>query len=337
MTTTTRSATKKQEQSTGIAPGEEAQPGSKHKTEETAAPPSPKRIKNEEDDEREQDKGQETLTEEGKAQADKKHRQKQRNDGEDTKPLKEEKSSTSQPTQTDHSNSDSDSTPASILEKGIIYFFIRPRVNIETPTSINDIARTHIALRPIPHDAKNLPTPNDTNPRIRLCAIPKKTLPLTGHDRWLGFVESPHTSLTQLREKILAESTYETKTAGTRHAPQAKPLAEGVYALTSTGKASHLVLLEEFRSLRWVPTQPKHLDYENAQFLLVGEPSGTEKALALQEEDEKEGKMEPAEEMEELEEEDVKRMEGLGKEDSDRIFADLQADAGDYPELQTTF
>lgn len=69
----------------------------------------------------------------------------------------------------------------------------------------------------------------------------------------------------------------------------------------------------------------------------MGESSGTEKALAPQEEDEKEGKAEPAEEMEELEEEDAKRMKGLGKDDSDRIFADLQADVGDYPELQTTF
>lgn len=96
-------------------------------------------------------------------------------------------------------------------------------------------------------------------------------------------------------------------------------------------------LLEEFRSLRWVPTQPKHLDYANAQFLLVGESSRTERALEPQEEDEKEGKVEPAEEMEELEEEDTKRMKGLSKDDSGRIFADLQADAGDYPKLQTTF
>jgi hypothetical protein len=71
--------------------------------------------------------------------------------------------------------------------------------------------------------------------------IPKKTLPLSGRDRWVGFVEKSHASLAQLREAFLAESTYETKTAGTRHAPAAKPLAEGVYALTSTGRTSHLV------------------------------------------------------------------------------------------------
>lgn len=99
----------------------------------------------------------------------------------------------------------------------------------------------------------------------------------------------------------------------------------------------HRRLLEEFRSLRWVPTQPKHLDYANTQFLLVGETSGVRKALEPQEEDRKEGKVGPAEEMEKLEDEDARRMKDLSEDDSGRIFADLQAQAADYPQLQTTF
>ena len=96
-------------------------------------------------------------------------------------------------------------------------------------------------------------------------------------------------------------------------------------------------LLDEFRSLRWVPTQPKHLDYVNTQFLLVGESSGVEKAFEPQKQDQEEGKAEPVDEMEKLEDEDAKRMEGLSEDDSGRIFADLQVHAGDYPKLQTTF
>lgn len=41
--------------------------------------------------------------------------------------------------------------------------------------------------------------------------------------------------------------------------------------------------------------------------------------------------------MEKLEEEDTKRMKELSKDDSGRIFSDLQVDAGNYPKLQTTF
>lgn len=84
-------------------------------------------------------------------------------------------------------------------------------------------------------------------------------------------------------------------------------------------------------------TQPKHLDYVNTQFLLVGESSGVEKALEPQKSDEKENKQEPAEELEKLEEEDLQRLKGLSDDDSGRIFTDLKVDADDYPKLQTTF
>ncbi len=45
-------------------------------------------------------------------------------------------------------------TPSSILEKGLIYFFFRPRVNVDDPSSVSDIARSYIVLRPLPHGAK---------------------------------------------------------------------------------------------------------------------------------------------------------------------------------------
>ena len=84
-------------------------------------------------------------------------------------------------------------------------------------------------------------------------------------------------------------------------------------------------------------TLPKHLDYVNTQFLLVGESSGVEKALEPQKADEKENKEEPAEELEKLEEEDLQRLKGLSDDDSERIFADLKVNADGYPKLQTTF
>lgn len=71
-------------------------------------------------------------------------------------------------------------------------------------------------------------------------------------------------------------------------------------------------ILDEFRSLRWMPLQPKHLDYENAQFLVIG--SGVEdlsKATDQQAEDGKHEKDTPLEEMEKLEHEDELRVEHL--------------------------
>lgn len=96
-------------------------------------------------------------------------------------------------------------------------------------------------------------------------------------------------------------------------------------------------ILEEFRALRWMGTLPKHL-IPNAQFLLVGESSGIEKAMQPDEEDKERGdKDEPMEEMQKLEDEDTERMEHLGKDASDAIFRDLEAQASGYPKLQTTF
>ncbi|KAB5547150.1 hypothetical protein GE09DRAFT_1130114 [Coniochaeta sp. 2T2.1] len=267
-------------------------------------------------------------------------------------------------------------TSPSILEKGTIYFFLRGRVNNPSPSSITEIARTYILLRP-----------NTTASKARLLAVPKKTLPTTGRERWISFVEKTSLSLSDLQSSFLEGNEYETKTRGTQHTPAARPEGEGVYAIISKpgGRESHLVYLltrpkelgevhvklglkergswvvttrnpeypppggagrlpegpefpeevkKDFHSLRWAPTKPDHLDVEGAQVLLVGESSGIEKATEPQGKGEEE---DPKEELEELAEEDEKRMESLGEDDSEAIFKDLRADADALPEMQSEF
>lgn len=61
-----------------------------------------------------------------------------------------------------------------------------------------------------------------------------------------------------------------------------------------------------------MPLQPKHLDYANAQFIVIGEASGDlSKATEPQPKDEKHDKDTPLEEMEKLEHEDEIRVEHL--------------------------
>ncbi|KAI2638699.1 hypothetical protein GGS26DRAFT_542621 [Hypomontagnella submonticulosa] len=276
--------------------------------------------------------------------------------------------------------------PSNILEKGIVYFFIRGRVGIDEPSSVDDIRRSYMVLRPLAKDAKLGEGTIDDAGNTRLIAIPKKVFPLSGRDRWIAFVEKSHASFKTLKDEFLAASDYTTKTAGVRHTPAATPVAEGIYVITSTGRESHLAymitlpedlgevqkeiglkekgsfiistrnpqyeapkgtalpqgpdypkeVMDEFRALRWLPTQPKHLDFPNTQFLLVGESSGIKKATEPQK-DQEEGQEKPVEELEKLEDEDTHRMEGLQGDDSAAIFADLHARAKDYPKLQTTF
>jgi hypothetical protein len=91
---------------------------------------------------------------------------------------------------------------------------------------------------------------------------------------------------------------------------------------------------KEFNNRRWIPTNPKHLDVEGALILLIGQSHGIEKATEPLKQEKGE---DPLEELEELEEADEERMEGLNKDDSESIFADLHASAKDYPKDKTTF
>ena len=85
------------------------------------------------------------------------------------------------------------------------------------------------------------PIGDDKN--CRLLSIPKKVLPRSKRDRFMGFVEKTETGIDTLRDTFLASSEYETQTMGTRKKPPATPVAEGVYAITSTAHSSHLAYI----------------------------------------------------------------------------------------------
>jgi len=96
-------------------------------------------------------------------------------------------------------------------------------------------------------------------------------------------------------------------------------------------------ILEEFRGLAWAEIQPEHLNYVNAQILLIGE--GTEgsmgKALESTSKDQKDSKETPMEELEKLEHEDELRVQHLHGDDS--VFDDLKMSKRDYPQVLTTW
>lgn len=133
--------------------------------------------------------------------------------------------------------------PSSILEKGIIYWFIRGRVNIDEPAKVDDIARSFMLLRPIANDARLGEGPIADAGNTRLLVLPKKVLPESGRDRFTVFVEKSGASFDKIKKEFLASNEYETKTAGTRKTPAPVPVGEGIYAITSTGRESHLAYL----------------------------------------------------------------------------------------------
>ena len=252
--------------------------------------------------------------------------------------------------------------PSSILEKGIIYFFFRGRVGVTEPTNVADIARSYMILRPLPQGAKLGEGPIGDEKNNRLLALPKKVLPASPKDRFMVFVEKANASMDEIKE-TLSSSDYATKTAGVRHTPAATPIGEGVYAITHTGRDTHLAyiltipdeleavqkgvglrkrgsyftsaknpessspanaslpqgadypkeIIDEFHGRGWMPLQPKLLNYENSQFLIIGHgDDALEKATKAQDGEEEEPEVEtPLEEVEKLEKEDELRVEHL--------------------------
>ena len=85
-----------------------------------------------------------------------------------------------------------------------------------------------------------------------------------------------------------------------------------------------------------MPLAPKHLDYANAQFLLIGESRGVEAATEQKESDaKKNGEKETVlEELEKLEGEDEIRVRHLESEDA--VFEDLKLFGDDF-KMQTSW
>lgn len=307
------------------------------------------------DKQKSEENGEEDAEKHGQDQADSSTK-------EDDTTLAEQKESTANGDDAVEPSARDGEVPSSILEKGILYFVYRGRVNVDDPKQVEDIARSYIVMRPLPHGAKLSDGPIGDDNNCRLIAVPKKTLPLNGNDKWTAFVEKANASFKDLKEGFLKATDYDTSTQGPRHTPAVTPAAEGVYAITTTGRETHLAyivtlptslgevqhdlgirekgsfitsvknpkapgpanadlgsdpgysteILNEFRSLRWAPLQPKHLNYESCQFLMIGEgEKGLDKATEAQQDDTKNDKAEPKEELEKLEGEDEIRVEHL--------------------------
>lgn len=138
-----------------------------------------------------------------------------------------------------------DIVPSNILEKGIIYFFYRPRVNVEDPHGVNEVARSFLVLRPTPIGATFDQKQGSLEPgsKCRLMMLPKKKFPTSSKERDMSFVEKSGQSMKELQENFISRSKYETSTRGERTVEEARPYAEGVYAITSTKRASHLAYI----------------------------------------------------------------------------------------------
>ncbi|MCJ1449494.1 MAG: hypothetical protein MMC23_010014 [Stictis urceolatum] len=97
-------------------------------------------------------------------------------------------------------------------------------------------------------------------------------------------------------------------------------------------------ILDEFRSRRWAPLQPRMLDYKNAQILLIGSHAAHRDLKDITRKSRQDREINgdgPVEELERLEEEDESRLGGFGSNESAPIFADLALSQEQFSGLQT--
>jgi hypothetical protein len=120
----------------------------------------------------------------------------------------------------------------SVLERGDIFFFYRPRVHPPgeepPPAGLEQIERSYIVLRP-------------RNKKLyRLLVIGRKRLPdVARHEKEWVFVEKVSRNPDDIQEDLRSHE-YETKTRGERVEPAARPVGEGVYALARHENHTHV-------------------------------------------------------------------------------------------------
>ncbi|OAQ65556.1 BTB domain-containingtranscription factor [Purpureocillium lilacinum] len=262
--------------------------------------------------------------------------------------------------------SQTSTTQFHILELGRISFLFRARVGIADPQAVDDIAQSYIILRPTPQKTIVGGIAHEHHDDVaRLLVLPKKVLPCASGDKLMAFVDQANMRYSEIKDS-LGPSDYETKTLGVRHLPAATVVGEGLYAITTTGRDSHLSyltlypkklekyqrllqlkghgsfiictknpnypgpsnarlpnqILDEFRSLRWMPTKPAHMDYVNAQLLLI---YGTPALRGADNNHSRDDKKEIQETLPFRDENDLKGMQDLSMAQFDEVLANLQA------------
>tara|TARA_R110000850_G_scaffold150497_1_gene273116 strand:+ start:14509 stop:15270 length:762 start_codon:yes stop_codon:yes gene_type:complete len=148
-----------------------------------------------------------------------------------------------------------------VLEKGHIYFFYRPKIDVKDDIkNKEDVQNFYCALSP--KDDKH----------SRLLIIGKEALPeLSNHEKFWGFVSRASISKKQIKEE-LESYTYQTKTKGKREQPAARPCGEGVYRILQHDDHTHLVYALEYPKKRDEVQKAFNIEREGNYIINVKNP-----------------------------------------------------------------
>lgn len=163
------------------------------------------------------------------------------------------------------------------IEKGHLYFFYRPKVEMDDAASFDEVQKLYMVLRP----------ETGGEGMNRLIVLTKKKLPkAASHDRYWGYVDKTSHNMDVCMSCLnkclitlqdithrLGPSIYETKTLGTRHQAGAKPCGCGVYTIVHHSGGGMALFGE--RALILLSTQVPRT-YPSC--LCIGDPRNTRRA-----------------------------------------------------------
>jgi hypothetical protein len=131
--------------------------------------------------------------------------------------------------------------PSRFLEKGLVYFFYRPKVGVEEVHDLAEVQKLYMLLIP-----KETMRKEDLEHRKhRMILITKKKLPeVHSHARYWGFVEETSDEMKAVRNELGAV-TYSTKTRGERTLEAARPAGRGYYGIITHENHTHLAYVLE--------------------------------------------------------------------------------------------
>jgi hypothetical protein len=118
---------------------------------------------------------------------------------------------------------------ASMIERGLVDFFFRPKIGVKDPKSLDDVQRFYMLLRPTESESKG-------KHKARLMLMGAKTMPVPSGSlkerlHW-GFVYATAADPEKVTQH-LAPKEYDTKTRGQRQVGGAFVVGEGVYEIVA--------------------------------------------------------------------------------------------------------
>lgn len=129
-----------------------------------------------------------------------------------------------------------------VLQEGNIYFFLRPKVEIDNVSNLEDTQHALLLLQP-----------KDTSKYI-LLVMGKKHLPEESGESYFSFVDEIYSSAEEAKNN-LQEKYYTTKTRGKRKAPGAIRVGYGSYIIFSYKEHSYLAYkLIEPKVIKGIPS-----------------------------------------------------------------------------------